>query len=128
MSKKNYNYSVKCGASRRKVEALNLYLGEPSCLGDDDDWVIKCEVSGFFNETKDVQGRSAFDCLVCGMAYLRQTLRFIKAGNPKMKFYFEFDGQLDELTIEDIFMTHDCITDEMEEMIEWAQDNGYKPE
>lgn len=128
MSKKEHTYSIKCGASRRKVEILNMSIGEPYCNGDDNDWIVRCTISGFFSETKDVQGRSSFDCFVCGMAYLRQMLRLLKSKSTSTKFYFEFDGELDELTIEDIFMTHDCVTNEMEEMIEWAKDNGFKPE
>lgn len=124
MSKKEYRYSVKYGVSRRKTETLNMHIGEPHCIGDYD-WVVKSTISGGISEEKEVLGRSAFDCLICSMAYLRQTLRCLKSENSKIKFYFELDGELEALTIEDIFMTHDCVTDEMEEMIEWAKDNGF---
>lgn len=128
MSNKEHVYSVKCGTSRRKVETINMSVGEPYCKGDDNDWIVECSISGFFSDAKAVQGRSHFDCLVCGMAYLRQMLRLYKSQSSNMKFYFEFDGELDELTIEDIFMTHDCITNEMEEMMDWAKKHGFQPE
>lgn len=128
MASEEYCYLIKIGNSRRKVESLNMVLGKPSCRGADNDWVIECEISGFYCESKNIEARSAFDCLVCGIAYLRQTLRLVMANNPKSKLFFEFEGSLDEMTIEDIFMTHDCITDEMEEMVMWAKDNGFEPE
>ncbi|MFC3700206.1 hypothetical protein ACFOND_01035 [Reinekea marina] len=46
--------------------------------------------------------------------------------NSKLKLFFEFDGKLDEITIDDIFMTHDCVTNEIEDMVDWALENGYK--
>lgn len=81
MSNKEHIYSVKCGSSRRKVEILDMSIGEPYCNGDDNDWAVKCSISGCFSESKNVQGRSSFDCLVCGMAYLRQMLRLFKSKN-----------------------------------------------
>lgn len=124
MINEEYSYVIKVGISRQKVESLKMVLGKPTSRGADNDWVVECAISGFYSESKDVQGRSAFDCLICGMAYLRQTLRLIKGNNQKLKYFFELDGNLDELMIDDIFMTHDCMTDEMEEMIVWAKDNG----
>lgn len=128
MDKKNFGYSLKVGNTRRKIEALDMLIGMPECRGEDNDWVVNCSLSGFYSEEKKVEGRSAFDCFVCGLAYLRQTIRFVQSNNPKLKLFFEFDGSLEEIEIDDVFMTHDCITDEIEEMIEWAQDNGFEPE
>ncbi|MDN3648425.1 hypothetical protein QWZ13_05830 [Reinekea marina] len=73
-----------------------------------------------------IEARSHFDCLMCGAAFLRQTLRLIMDLNSKLKLFFEFDGKLDEITIDDIFMTHDCVTNEIEDMVDWALENGYK--
>lgn len=123
-----YSYSIKVGDTRRKVEPLYMVVGKPYCNGEANDWISECSMSGFYSESKKVEGRSAFDALMCGTAYLRQTLRLVQQDHPKLKLYFEFDGDLDELMIDDIFMTHDCITDDMEEMIEWAKSNGFEPE
>ncbi|GAA6151566.1 hypothetical protein [Pseudoteredinibacter isoporae] len=128
MKDEKYNYSIMIGSSRRKVEPLNMVLGKPFCRDEDNDWVVECAISGFYSESKKVEGRSAFDCLICGMAYFRQSLRFIKLNNQKLKLFFEFEKNLDEITIDDVFMTHDCITDEMEEMIQWAIESGFKSE
>lgn len=114
----SFKYYMKVGGSRRKVEPIELNLGMPKCKGADNDWSVNCSISGFMSESKEIEGRSAFDCIVCGIAYLRQSLRFLKSINPRLKWFYDFEGILEEIEIEDIFMTHDCITDDIEEIID----------
>ncbi len=83
MVNEEYSYLIKVGNSRRKVESLKMVLGKPYCRGADNDWLVECAISGFYSESKGIEGRSAFDCFICGIAYLRQTLRFVKANNQK---------------------------------------------
>lgn len=116
---------IKCGKSRRKVEEISLEIRDIECRSDKN-WFYHVICTGLINEDKVLEGNSAFDCVVLGMAFLRQALRRLEDGQPKLKFYEDVDGDLEELTIADIFWTHDCVTDEMEEMMEWAKNNGYK--
>lgn len=128
MKELEFNTSIKCGNSRRKVEDIYLSFGDIKCRGENNDWTYRVFCSGKISEDKELEGNSAFDCVTLGMAFLRQSLRALQRENPKIKFYEEYDGDLEEIKFEDVFWTHDCITDEMEEMIEWAKDNGFEPE
>ena len=60
------------------------------------------------------------------MSFLRQLLMQLKEDSPKIKIYEKFDDNLEEVTINDIFWTHDCLTFEIEDMVQFALDNGYK--
>lgn len=128
MEKLEFNTSFMCGKSRRKVEDVYLSFGDIKPLGEEARWTCKVFCSGRISVDKELDGNSAFDCVTLGMAFLRQSLRALQSENPGIKFYEECDGELEEITVEDIFWTHDCITDEVEEMVAWAKDNGFKPE
>lgn len=127
MKELEFSASIHCGNSRRKTEEIHLQLKDIYCQGNND-WFYHVVCTGPINEDKVLEGNSAFDCMVLAMAFLRQSLRNFKSQNPKIKFFEDAEGELEEITIEDIFWTHDCVTDEMEEMVQWAIDNGYKPE
>lgn len=105
----NYTIELKCGNSRRKVENLVLSLG--GITGKDNDWTYDVACSGAISITETQQANSPFDCIVLGLAYLRQTLRRYSKENPKLKYYVEIEGQLEEHSIEDVFWTHDCAPD-----------------
>lgn len=127
MEELEFTTLIKCGNSRRKVEDLLLQIKDIKCQ-EENNWIYRVVCIGPITEDKILEGNSAFDCIVLGMSFLRQALRSYVIANPKIKFFEEADDELEEITIEDIFWTHDCITDEMEEMMGWAVDNGYKPE
>jgi hypothetical protein len=128
MKELEFSTTIKCGNSRRKVEDINLSLGDIKCRDEKNDWTYNVLCSGKISIEKELEGNSAFDCLTLGLAFLRQSLRSLVTENPKIKFFEEVDGDLEEITIEDIFWTHDCVTNEMEDMIEWAKENGYSPD
>lgn len=127
MEELEFTTLIKCGNSRRKVEDLLLQIKDIK-FQEENNWIYRVVCIGPITEDKILEGNSAFDCIVLGMSFLRQALRSYVIANPKIKFFEEADDELEEITIEDIFWTHDCITDEMEEMMGWAVDNGYKPE
>jgi len=127
MNKLEFSTLIKCGNSRRKVEDIYLEIKDIKCVGGDI-WQYHVVLQGAINEDKVLDGNSCFDCLVLGLAFLRQSLRMLKQDNPKIKFFEIIDKDLEEITIEDIFCTHDCITDEMEDMMDWATKHGYSEE
>jgi len=119
--------TLKCGKTRRKLQEITLSSSFKR-ENDKNIYVITFCVSGAFDFKRSVEEFELFDAIKTGYAGLRQALRYFKNENPTIKFYEDVDGELLEQTIEDIFWTHDCITDEMQSMIDWATANGYQPE
>lgn len=120
-----YSTSIFFGKSRRKVENITLTLKDIQ-EHDDESWTYHVICTGAISEDKVLQANSPFACIILGMAFLRQALRRFKADQSKIKFYEDTECGLEEITIEDVFWTHDCITEEIEEKIRWAEENGYK--
>lgn len=119
--------TLKCGKTRRKLEELTL---SSSFKRDTEKnlYVITFSVNGAFHFERSVEEIELFDAIKIGYAGLRQALRHFKKENPSVKFFEDIEGELLEQTVEDIFWTHDCITDEMQSMIDWAKEKGYQPE
>ena len=116
---------IKVGNNKRSTEGLSLCLMDIRRISKNA-WTYHVICSGAISEDRILEANSQFDCIILGLAFLRQALRQLLETNPKLKFYEETEGNLEEITIEDIFWTHDCITDDMEDMITWAKQNGYK--
>jgi len=121
-----YIRELKLGRSRRKVESVTFKLFE--IKGEGRNWTYRVIIEGAMSQDETQEANDAFDCLIMGMAYFRQFLRRYLSDNPKTKIYYEFESELEQLSVEDVFWTHDCITDEMDEMIDWAKENGFEPE
>lgn len=102
-----YTIHLKCGKTKRKVENITLSLS--NIRGKGDRWTYDVSCVGSISAKESLDGNSAFHCVVLGLAYLRQSIRRHQRDNPELKYYFEFDGELDEHSIEDIFWTHDCV-------------------
>jgi len=111
------------GNSRKKVEDLSLSL---EIEEEDGIYKYNMQVAGPIDFERELEESDLFSALNTGMAGLRQSLRRVKEENPKIKFYEKIEDELVEQTIEDIFWTHDCVSDEMVYMMEWAKSNGYK--
>lgn len=121
-----YSLSLKYGYSRRKLSVLTLAFGEIQKIEGLDRWLVSVAISGVHDESRKLEASTPFFCTTLGLAFLRQSLRRFKLNDPKLRFYEDNDEGLSEIQIDEIFDTYDCITDEMEEMINWALENGYE--
>lgn len=101
-----YVVELMCGKTRRKVESITLSLS--NIEGEGSDWTYHVICNGAISENRILKGNSAFDCMVLGMAFLRQSLRALKERIPSINFYEETEGELQKVEIEDIFWVHDC--------------------
>lgn len=117
--------SIKCGKTRRKLEDITLTAAFE--ITADNIYNVTFSSNGEITFSRSVQEFNLFDAIKIGYAGLRQLLSHYQNENPTIKFFEEIDGELIEQTIQDIFWTHDCVSDEMQDMINWAKDNGYKP-
>ncbi|WP_204902952.1 hypothetical protein, partial [Microbulbifer mangrovi] len=102
-----YVTELRYGKTRKKVEPLTLSLSD--IKGKGNNWTYRVVCSGAICENRTLEGNSAFDCIVLGMAFLRQSLRTLKERNPGLNFYEEIEGRLEKVEIEDIFWVHDCV-------------------
>ena len=120
------NTEIKCGRSRKNVHDLSLSL--EISKKDKNLFSISFKTDGYSQYENTIEEFGEFQSIVFGLAGLRQALRLLEADDPKLKFYENQGGTLNEITIEDVFWTHDCVSHEMEDMMEWARKKGYKPE
>jgi hypothetical protein len=109
-----YKISLFYGLSRRKTYPLDLSLSEIIQNDSSETWTYRVIYSGAEHIDKTLEGNSAFDCLTLGLAFLRQSLRRLLEDQPGTIFYFENAGKLEEMSVDDIFWTHDCIPEEIE--------------
>lgn len=116
---------IQSGKSKRKTEVLGLNISEIR-QDANNGWVCNASCDGVITAEKELQGACAFDCLILGIAFLRQSIRDLIAQDPTIKFFDEDEDGLFEVSVEDIFWTHDCIPEEMEIAYEWAKKNGFQ--
>ena len=98
------------GATRKKVTPLVLRLAD--IRNGVNGWCYRVNCDGAIQENRVLEGNSSFDCMVLGMAFLRQALRTYLAENPSVKIFEDIDGSLERVEIEDVFWVHDCVKEE----------------
>ena len=124
------------GKTRRKVDEVFFEMSRTNMLSDNS-YEINASITGFpesFNRsltrsveieerekkelnpsypslTKVIDACSEFDAIVGTMAYFRQILRQYIEENPSIKLYEKIEGNLEELELDDIFWTHDCVSE-----------------
>lgn len=128
--------TIYIGKTRRKVDKVLIEMSRAKVLGEQDH-EIDASISGLpqsFNRSltrfveieerertevspsypkleKVIHACSEFDVIVLALAYIRQILRHYLEENPNIKLYELVEGELDALDIDDIFWTHDCVSD-----------------
>lgn len=112
-----------CGVSERELSDLVVSVGVLKST-DKDSWECAVKLSGYLNVEYAAQESSAVNTLNIGLGYLRQSLLASVEQNEKLKFYEVVDDDTIERSIEDICKSHDCISEELEDMVIWAQNGG----
>lgn len=115
------------GKSRRNVNEIKLSIFDIRKI-DDFKYCFRVAASGLLeSHERTFEACSEFDCLVHGMSFLRQHLRFFVEENPGVKIFEEVYGnELLELSVDEVFGTQDCIPEDLQIAYEWALKNGYE--
>lgn len=123
----NVEKEIYCGKSRRKTNSIRMSLIGVKKVSEFE-YNFKVVVnSSIVNYDRNLKASSEFDCLNTGLAFFRQALRFLLRDQPNLKFYEEVhNGELLEMTINEIFGTQDCVPEDLQIGYEWALKNGYE--
>lgn len=114
---------------KSKSELTKLTLQATQLEYKDNSWastvIFSIHLTGGIVERNEISANSVFDCLNIIMGNFRGWLEFILGGSPGDSFFISRYGELEKGSINDLFYTHDCITSEIEDKLEFAESKGY---
>ena len=114
------------GKSKRNLSKLTLQAAGIDITPNGVSSTIRFSVENGITHDTPVYAETQFDCLNIVMGNFRNWLEFIQDGHPGTNFYIERLGELEKSSINMIFFTEDCVSEEIEDKIEFAEKHGYK--
>lgn len=127
-----FEFCIYKGKDQKELQELRMKAGSVRVSNDENEALfgeyccdLDLSIDGKECEPRVISAISEFHCLNSVLSHCRGWVRGLSEGDIQEKLYIDVLGELRELPLDLIFSTNDCITQEMEDKLEFADANGY---